>query len=135
MKTILEKVSTICMVLVAILLWVLGSGQFLHWVTNGNHQLLSYLFFSCLMAPLGEEYLYRHFPIQATLKLKPELLNHTIIFSAIIFGLAHGHGWWSVIWQGATGLGITYVYIKNGYSYWSAVITHSAWNIICLFLN
>lgn len=139
---IVEKVQPIATVLFLSALWVLGMSTLLEHIRQSR--VISFLFFSCILAPLVEEFMFRHFPLQ-TLKLIPfpnessrtKAIMLVVLMSSLIFGLMHGNGWDSVLIQGVTGLGFSYVYLKNNYSYWSSVITHSLYNLMCLlyYLN
>lgn len=92
---------------------------------------LYYLLFSCTVAPLWEEFAFRVFPTLLSKAINPKLIIPTLIFSSVVFGLGHGNGMVSLLKQGTLGLIFSAVYLKNNYSYTSAVITHSIWNILC----
>ena len=84
-----------------------------------------------IIAPLGEELIFRLVPIS--------LLKNTEIFKegkwyiiaiiAAIFGYMHG-GYYNIYIQGIAGFAFGWVYIKNGMSYWSAVLTHFLYNFM-----
>lgn len=99
---------------------------------------LGIFFFSCILAPLWEELAFRHAPIQIAKGLYKALdVDFTIpivIISSAIFGWGHGHGPISILMQGVGGLVLSFVYIKNGYSYWSSVIVHFLWNLTMGYL-
>ena len=90
---------------------------------------------SVICAPLFEEFIFRHAPLQIVKKYKLfEIESIVVVFSCIVFGWYHYYGFQAVLLQGVIGLVLCWVYIKNGYSYWSSVCVHSAYNLI-LFLT
>ena len=96
---------------------------------------LNYLFYACILAPLWEELLFRKVPITIANIINPKLLWPVIIMSSAIFGWSHGDGMRSLLLQGVLGVTTSYVYIKNGNSYWSIVIIHSSWNLLVPYLS
>lgn len=137
---LIDKVKNVTLMLTCSIIWVSVMVKFLDWIRNSASDVSEYLFFSCLCAPIFEELMFRHVPLQLTKlvqlpseALKLKLLMLTVLLSSLIFGLAHGRGWESVLIQGVGGLALCWVYIKNGYSYWSSVTAHALWNLICLF--
>lgn len=143
----MKTVSHSGMVLLAMVVWAhiaTGLSQLRHvdsLVYNG-HYVIPYIFYSCICAPLFEELVFRHIPLQtAKLIYDPnsakglKLTMLTVLMSSFIFGWGHGRGWDSVILQGMLGLGFCYVYLKNGYSYWSAVLLHALYNLTWLFVK
>lgn len=95
--------------------------------------ILQYIFWSCMMAPLTEELIFRHAPLKIASLVSKEAVLPVILASSVIFGICHHHGYLSVIKQGVLGFVFACVYIKNGYSYWSSITLHSMWNLYCLF--
>lgn len=91
------------------------------------------LFFTLVAPPLWEELAWRWFPITLALQLKKhlslDLLVPICVLASISFGLVHGMGAVSIFGQGIGGLALCYLYIKNGYSYWSTVCAHFLWNL------
>lgn len=87
----------------------------------------------CIAAPLWEEFLFRKLPLDFVGKWgNDDLLLQTVFASSLLFGLVHG-GPFSVFIQGVGGLLFAFLYVKNGYSYWSTVIAHFLWNFIIMF--
>lgn len=141
----LDKAQTISVMLVGMILWAYMS-EFIrmlkdidNWIFHDRY-VIPYIFYSCICAPVFEELIFRHIPLQtAKLIYDPnsakglKLTVLVILMSSFIFGWGHGRGWDSVILQGFLGVGFCYVYLKNGYSYWSSVILHSLYNLFWLF--
>lgn len=93
-----------------------------------KHLFAIQFFFGCIIAPLIEEILFRHLPLQVIRATKKEeLLVPTILFTSVVFGLMH-EGAASIPIQGVFGLIASIVYLKNGYSYISSVALHAIWN-------
>lgn len=90
--------------------------------------LLFQVFFAVIWAPLWEELAFRHAPALLAKALGEKFLLPIIIISCGLFGWGHGNGPESLLLQGVMGFVFFYVYIKNGYSYWSSVALHSLWN-------
>lgn len=94
-------------------------------------------FFTCIMAPLWEESVFRYFAIRVgqlgdKLMGQSWLLFPMILVSSIVFGILHGSVL-NILFQGFGGLVLCWLYLKNGNSYWSVVITHALWNFIIIF--
>jgi membrane protease YdiL (CAAX protease family) len=134
------KLKNIGIALILTLGWVGLIDGFLR--SLNPQSLFTTLFFSCILTPLWEELLFRHIPLQ-TLKLisfrseaqRLKALFLTVLLSSVIFGLVHGRGGISILIQGVCGLAFSYVYLKNSYSYWSAVILHSLYNLFWVLLS
>jgi membrane protease YdiL (CAAX protease family) len=92
------------------------------------------IFFTCIFAPLWEELAFRVVPIQLGLKIDPQIVPLVIVLSSLLFGWGHG-GVVNLLIQGVMGLVLSWVYVRNNYSYWSAVILHSLWNTTVTILN
>lgn len=89
-------------------------------------------FYACIMAPLGEEILFRYFPIQAVKATKKEeLYIPVIMMTSVVFGLMHG-GPQNILIQGVTGFILSVLYIKNNYSLLSIMLLHALWNLTLL---
>jgi membrane protease YdiL (CAAX protease family) len=86
---------------------------------------------ACIIAPLTEEGIFRWAPL-TLLKPHPHLMWPVIVIVSALFGYLHG-GFSNIIIQGVFGVVFSWVYINNGYSYWSSVVLHSLWNITVLF--
>lgn len=143
----LEKLSTVMVVLAATVLWVLGIDKLIRWIWgidwyfNGT-DVAENLFYACICAPIFEELLYRHAPLQVLKQYTDQntakglnLTTLTVLVSSVIFGLIHGKGYNSILMQGFVGLGFAIVYLRNGYSYWSAVLCHSLYNLTWMFFK
>lgn len=144
--SIIEKIKNILVMLMLQLLWVSGIVIFFRWFldqpdpTPQYYNVPVYLLFACILAPLFEELFFRVIPLEThklitqnsseTVKSKSLLL--TVLLSSFLFGWAHGITFHSLLVQGVGGLCLSYVYIKNGYSYWSSVTLHALWNLICM---
>jgi len=90
-------------------------------------------FFACIWAPLWEEALFRYFPITYAKQMGEKFILPIVIASSCIFGWQHGHIQQGVLVQGVMGLILSYVYIENGFSYVSSVLTHMFYNIIVTY--
>ncbi|MEK7131884.1 MAG: CPBP family glutamic-type intramembrane protease [Patescibacteria group bacterium] len=89
-----------------------------------------------VVAPLLEEVVFRGICPAVSDdngKLKPKLLFIVLGWSFIGFGLAHGHGLFSLMVQGVGGLLLARLWFCNGpnmrESYFSCVAAHSLYNI------
>lgn len=91
-----------------------------------------------LGAPFLEEVLFRGFfcgflASDDSGTLKPRGVFAVLAGSFILFGLAHGHGYFSVLLQGVGGLFLARLWFRNGpnqrESYFSTVAAHSLYNI------
>lgn len=89
-------------------------------------------------APFLEEVLFRGFVCNSMAtddhgRLKVQGLFTVLAGSFIIFGLAHGHWYFSVMLQGVGGLWLARLWFRNGpsqkSSYLSCVAAHSLYNI------
>lgn len=112
--------------------WLYAEAQFFFSPVYVRPFLIS-IFECVILAPLIEEYLFRHFPITYCKVLSKRLIVPVIFFSSIIFGLVH-YGAPSVPVQGVCGFIMACVYVKNGYSYWSTVTMHALYNLIIILI-
>lgn len=101
-------------------------------------------FMSCVFAPIWEEARYRWGPLKIANALEflyvgrrgfgslttSMCLLPTIVLFSIEFGLAHG-GVMNILFQGVSGLLLSWVYVKSGYRV--AVITHGLWNFMVMY--
>lgn len=94
-----------------------------------NFNIKYYIIFTCILAPLWEELAFRWFPIKVARLLGKDYIIPVMVLSTIIFGWGHGRGIYSLLFQGVVGMIFCITYIKNNYSYWSAVALHSAYNV------
>lgn len=133
-QTFWDKVKNNVFGFVFIMLWVQGVVALLNYLNTpvGQYMITPRLsfFFSCIMAPLWEEAVFRYGPITLIKSVSPKLVPVVVLVSSIIFGLGHGYGIASILLQGMMGLVFACVYLKNG-SIWYAILLHSAWNIYC----
>ncbi len=140
-RTLLDKIGTISIAFLFIALWVnfiaFGLRAMGIMPPGGTSQValtgayaISF-FFSNLWAPLWEELVFRLAPIELARALGEKTLLPIVIMSSYYFGFGHGHGPFSLLMQGAMGLTLCWVYLRNGY--WSAVLVHAMWNIFVDF--
>jgi len=107
-----------------------------------NKSIWLSLFFAVLLAPLWEEFAFRYYWLKKKLRKidkekieSPELANkigripiwETVVFTTIIFGIVHG-GPINLLIQGVGGLVLSYVYLRNGRCFMSAVVLHALYN-------
>lgn len=134
--TLKDKTMNVVIGLAIIYLWVGIMNKFLQVLElisfAGLTLSINNFVFACILAPLWEEAAFRYAPITIAKKFGKDYLLPVIVISSIIFGWLHGHGVYSLIFQGVMGLVLSWVYIKNNYSYWSSVALHSAWNTLCI---
>lgn len=99
---------------------------------------LGIFFFSCILAPLWEEAAFRHAPLQLGKafkeKLGVDLIIPIVIISSAIFGWGHGSGPISIMIQGVGGVVLSFVYVRNNYSYLSSTFVHFLWNFSLLYV-
>lgn len=100
-----------------------------------NLDQIGLLINACILAPLWEEVVFRVLPIQILKKTNTldSLGPYVIVACSAIFGVIHG-GDENVFIQGVLGLLFSYVYIKNDFSYKSAVLCHMLWNVFVIFI-
>ena len=91
------------------------------------------LFFVIIFAPLWEELAYRYAPLVITNKINSDLLLPVVVLTSIWFGWGHGEAPEGVLLQGVLGFIFAFVYIKNGFSYWSSVTVHALYNLTVTF--
>lgn len=133
-RTFFDKIKTIALSYLIILLWLFGVHIFLSRMDLRDdidyHKYVPFydFFFACIFAPLWEELVYRYAAISILKKLGQEFIVPGVIISSAIFGWGHHYGPISLLIQGVGGLIFSYTYIKNNYSYWSSVLLHFLWN-------
>ncbi len=102
-----------------------------------NHPIpeFKYLIFLCIFPPIFEELIFRHIPAQILKKTEIFQQNKWwfVLVSGVIFGWLHG-SYYNIFCQGVAGIAFGWVYIKNGYSYYSAVASHSLYNFLVGFI-
>jgi membrane protease YdiL (CAAX protease family) len=128
-RSIYEKIASIVTGFGLNWIWiVLFSAVSFHF----RHTPYDYVFQAIIVAPLIEEFVFRVGMVGWT-KDYPNLRISALIFSSAVFGFLHG-GWGNIFIQGAGGLVIGGIYIRNNYCYWSAVSAHALWNLFLVFL-
>lgn len=124
-------VSMIWCVIIFSLYKELFATQQVSWFTTYKHIWWIGFIATCILAPLAEEVLFRFLPLNVAAQSgKKEILAATCIGSSVLFGMLHGGGLFAVPVQGVTGLITCWLFLKNNYSYWSAVVFHSLWNTV-----
>jgi len=111
-----------------------------------NKSIWLSLFFAVVLAPLWEEFAFRYYWLKKKLRKidkeaiqNPELATkigripiwETVVFTSIIFGIAHG-GPINLLIQGVGGLVLAYVYLRNGRCFLSAVMHHALYNFVVI---
>ncbi len=137
--SIFDRSRNIALGFVIILFWVVGMQAFLSLFIEGYPTFVprtpdftfARFFFSCIRAPLWEELAFRVAPLTIAKTLNPKSIVPVVILSSIVFGLGHGYGTISLLFQGVMGLIFAWIYLKNGYNYLSAVSIHFLWNFFC----
>lgn len=133
LQSLFDKAKTIVFTLVVILAYTIAINNFYEYlfhreiVNKTVNDWPQYLFFSVLLPPLWETFVFISVPLYVAYKYSFPMI-YTILFASIVFGLGHG-GLTGLCLQGVMGLIFSYVYVKEGY--WSAVVTHGGWNLIC----
>jgi|SRR5690606_37319882 len=130
---ILDKIKNILLGFFLFSWWIWVIDGFLKYLLTAQMYPKAEFFFSCVLAPLWEEVVFRVIPIHLAYKLGEDAVLPIIIFTSIIFGLGHG-GPANILIQGVFGFILSLLYIKNNYSYWSVVLLHSMWNATCIYL-
>lgn len=135
--TLLDKSKNIGFAFTIILIWVTVIGNTLDYVFNlqfffqPQPSIYYVILMSVVVAPLWEELIFRHAPA-LLIKSFPHLCLPIMLISSYIFGIAHNNGIYSILFQGVMGFVMFWVYLKNGFSYWSSVTLHALWNSFCL---
>lgn len=95
----------------------------------------SFIFVVCILGPLWEELVFRVAPVKLLrfLKVDNKVLWLVMLAICCIFGINHGSPY-NIYYQGVVGAGFTWLYIKNGDCFWSAVTLHGLWNFCLVFL-
>lgn len=88
---------------------------------------------SCVIAPLWETLVFIWAPL-ALVKDKKHLWYPVIIIASFVFGIGHKTSVHPILIQGVFGVIFSTVYIRNGFSFWSAVFLHALWNFTVIFL-
>lgn len=134
--TLKDKAKTIIIGYCVMLIWTMFFTSFITVVKSAqfmfNQPTALYMFVrTCIMAPLAEELIFRKGVLDIFKDSKH--IIPVVILSSVVFGMLHNNAY--NLWiQGVFGLIFSWVYIKNGYCYWSSVILHSMWNLTCLLV-
>jgi len=96
---------------------------------------IAVFWWSCCFAPGWEELCFRYFPITLAKAIDPKgktrIMLATILFSSIIFGLAHGSVA-NIAIQGVGGLMLAWIMRRNGLRW--AILSHFLWNFMLIFI-
>lgn len=137
-KTFKQKAGNILIAFIIYLAWVILVDKGLGFIDSFGQTLsfsdIPQFFYVCIIAPLWEELYYRYVPIAISRAFNHKILMPILIFSAVNFGLGHGDNVYHLFIQGVMGMVLSWVYIKNGYSYWSSVTLHFLWNLFILIM-
>lgn len=127
-----DKIKNVVFGFAIIYFWVLLVVTFLDFLNTPAQVITPQVsfFFSCIMAPLWEEVIFRLMPITLARRFDERLLPIVVVSSSIIFGIGHGYGIVSILIQGMMGFIFACTYLKNGNIIY-AMLLHSAWNIYC----
>lgn len=89
------------------------------------------LIWLCVFTPFTEEWIFREAAYKVFRPCKRDEMDFMILIG-IVFGWLHG-SFEHIFIQGVAGIAFGYVYLKNGYSYLSAVAAHSLYNFLVAF--
>ncbi len=89
-------------------------------------QKLAMVVAACVLAPVGEELLFRGY-IYPVLK-KHSDIYFSAVLSGVFFGLVHGH-LWSLVPLSILGVILAFVYEWSG-SLWASILLHAAFNTL-----
>lgn len=129
----MQKLKTIFAVFTVQLLWC----HFIFWflgigIARDDISWQDALLFGVFIAPVWEELLYRHLPIQLGVRYFPKALFPIIIGVSIIFGRNHGSEV-NILIQGVYGILFSYTYLRHGL--FASIAQHMLWNFYCFFLK
>lgn len=129
-----DRASNIAIGYAAMILWLMIITGLFKGVYNLPSLSFQMLFWSLVFAPLTEELIFRKAVLDIAKDLRPSFMLPIVILSSAIFGWLHG-AYVNVAIQGVLGAIMAWVYIKNGYHYWSSCILHAMYNgsIILLY--
>lgn len=107
-------------------------------IFGSAYTALGVFVFTCLIAPMWEELIYRWLPLMLTRKIHRhtghDYTIYAILLSSAVFGIGHNNGIYSILLQGVGGVILSYLFILNGYRYWYNVLAHALWNASILYL-
>lgn len=147
-KEFLNKYSFLCTLFLTNFLYIIGIRAFLSSIMDydiiqvlhdqivpisdlmSSNSFPKTFFIGCILAPLWEETMFRVVPLKIGIKYK--CVTEMVIFSSIIFGLAHGSPI-NLLIQGVGGLGLAILYLKYN-SYILNVLSHSFWNFFLMII-
>lgn len=132
------KLGNISLGFVFILIYAMLIDQFLGFMDFAGHPwgitpqmpTIQKIVFGCIVAAGWEELVFRFAPLEIAKRLDGGFLIPIIIISSALFGWIH-NGVGGILIQGVMGAVFCWVYIKNGWSYWSSFALHSMWNMFC----
>lgn len=130
MKTLIYKAATIATGYAVMLVY---TSVFYAFNKAAQAVLWAEVVFSCIIAPIWETLVFIWAPL-ALVKDKKHLWLPVVIISSFIFGMGHKFSPHPILVQGVFGVIFSAVYIKNGFSYWSAVILHGLWNFTVMYM-
>jgi hypothetical protein len=117
-----------------LVIWVAIASRTYDGVYGQAYSFKTDLFGACMITPLWEELRFRWVPIAIGKRLGQGFIIPLVILSSIQFGLAHGEPMiFHLMVQGVMGFVLSWVYIKNRYSYLSSVFLHAIWNAFIIF--
>lgn len=106
------------------------TSQIFHMEYNHKDLVMFYLF--CIAPPIAEEIVFRYAPLQIVRVLgRKDLCWPVILLSSVIFAWMH-KGEFNIFVQGALGVTVSILYIKNNYSFLSIALFHALWNFMIL---
>lgn len=134
-----DKIKNVVFAFFIMLVWVFSITAFLQFLLDPSTQF-SYappakfvFFFSCIWAPIWEEWAFRWVPVTIARAFNPQMMFPVVLLSSLIFGWGHGYGPTSLLIQGVMGFVLACVYLKNGNLIYS-ILLHSMWNSFCFFI-
>ena len=86
-----------------------------------------------ILAPFGEEFIFRFIPIKTVQRLTSSktVLWITIISTSVLFGAIHG-SLEHIFIQGTGGIILSIAFLKGGY--WTSVTAHTTHNLMAMLL-
>jgi membrane protease YdiL (CAAX protease family) len=142
--TLLAKLKNVLLGFIVLFVWMLAVNHFLNFLypatvppidsSDAPPPFLWELFFTIIWPPIWEELVFRHAPGLIVKRLDSKFILPVMIISSFIFANGHSSGTQlNVLRQGVMGMILFYVYLKNGYSYWSSLLLHISWNAFVFF--
>jgi|SRR6478752_1068083 len=142
-NSLLGKGYNMLMAFCFMFLWTLTIASILHTLNpyplpslnNPVTEPKQYTFFiSCLVAPIWEEFTFRWAPLNLARTFGKNTLLPIVIISSATFGLGHGEGQVSILYQGVSGLIFSILFLRNNYAILPNIFVHFLWNFCCLFI-